>query len=936
MQKLKLLIAGLLFSLAVNAQKVAISPTLPLDPAVKIGKLPNGITYYIRKNAEPKKRAELRLIVRAGSTLETDEQQGLAHFMEHMSFNGTKNFPKNDLVNFLQKSGVKFGADLNAFTSFDETVYELPVPTDSSKLYERSLQILEDWAHNATLDSTEIEKERGVVLEESRLRGKNAQQRMRDKYFPIILNNSRYATRLPIGLDNILKTFKKSALSKFYKDWYRPDLQAVIVVGDVDIDQTEAMIKEKFGKIPPAAKTAPKHIKYDILPHKETRVAVVTDKENPQTVVQIIHKMPEASYKTEADKRQSLVREMYNTLFGNRVNELTQKADPPFLFGFGNYGSFLGNLDAYVSVALAKDAAGSEKAIKALTTENLRVKKFGFTAPEFDRAKTQYMTELERRLKEKDKTRSAVFVQPLIGNFLRKTPFTSIEYDVDFAKKYLGSLKLEEINALVNQFTSNENSAILVLGPEKDKDKLPSEKQILEWINDKGTDITPYQDNFVNKPLLPTLPKGSKVVSETKTPELGITELKFANGVRVILKPTDYKNDQIAIVASSKGGASLIPDADFESSEFSSYLVNSGGIGEFSSVQLQKLLTGKTVEVSPYINDQAEGFNGSCSPKDFETALQLIYGYFTAPRKDADVAKGILTNQKAYLQNKIKTPTPEGIFSDSSRAVLSNYAFRRLAFTPEQVDKVSLDKAMEIYKDRFADASDFTFVLVGNFDNEKIKPLLEQYLGGLPSTNRKESWKDLGIKIPKGKIERTFYKGLEPKSRVSLVFSGDYDFSEANNVQLDGLEEALTIKLTEKLREEESGVYGVGCSASYEKLPTGRYNFKIGFGCAPENVEKLIAKTLEEINKIRQNGADIKDIEKFVAETTRKTEVDIKTNEFWLSYLDQKLFTDEDPKEILRLKDDLKTVTTESTKAAANKYLSGENYIRLVLMPEKK
>ncbi|CAG5069603.1 hypothetical protein DYBT9623_02339 [Dyadobacter sp. CECT 9623] len=916
----------------VSAQNLA-SQKVVLDPNVKTGKLKNGITYYIRRNSEPKNRAEFRLAVKAGSVLETDAQQGLAHFMEHMNFNGTTNFPKNELVNFLQKTGVRFGADLNAYTGFDETVYMLPIPTDSAGLLEKGIQVLEDWAHGALLDPAEIEKERGVVLEESRM-GRGAQQRMRDKFLKVILNNSRYAERLPIGKDSILKSFKPETIKAFYQDWYRPDLMAVIAVGDFDVAKVEAIITQKFSSIKPPV-NAKKRTKYEIPLDGSTQVAIVTDPEYPQNLIQLIYKQPNSKEKNLLDVRNNFAQELYNAMMGQRMQELTQKPNPPFLYGGSEYGDFLGNLDSYTSIALSKDAASMKTALTALLEENARVQKFGFTQPELDRAKKDFLNSIEQYYKERDKTKSANYVQEYLNHFLHDKPFMGIEAYYAFVQKNLESVNLAEINALAKKYITDQNRAVVVMGPEQSKGALPTEADIRALLKDAGKDVTAYVDDVLDTPLLSSEPVAGKVTAEKSIEKLGVTELTLSNGVKVLLKPTEFKNDEILLKATGKGGYSLFPD-ERETGVFSSYLIQSGGVGPYTQTQLQKFLAGKTASAGPYISELTEGFGGSTNPKDLETTLQLIYAYFTAPRKDAELVKGILANQKAYLENMQKTLTPEKVYSDSLNAVLTSNNPKRQPLKPESVDKVNLDRAAEMYKDRFSDASDFVFTFVGAFKVDAIKPLLEKYLGSLPSTERNDDFQHPNIFPPKGKIEKTVYKGLEPKSRVTLVSSGEYEYNPENNIQIEALQEVLQIKLIEALREEESGVYGVGVSESTDKFPTGHYRFSIGFGCAPENVDKLVKRTQEEIEKIKKNGADPKDIEKFVAETQRKTELAVKTNNFWLNYLDDNTFLGDDLDEIFQQEKLLKSITVASTKAAAEKYFDDGNFIKVVLMPEKK
>lgn len=905
---------------------------IPLDPNVKTGKLANGFTYFIRKNTEPKNRATLYLANKVGSILENDDQQGLAHFMEHMSFNGTKSYPKNDLVNYLQKAGVRFGADLNAYTSFDETVYQLPIPTDDPEVFKNGMQIMRDWAQDATLDVAEIEKERGVVIEEKRL-GKGAAQRMQQQYLPMLFNNSRYSNRLPIGTEEVLKNFKPETIKQFYADWYRPDLQALIVVGDIDVAKVEELIKAKFSDLKKPAKPR-QRTQYQIPLTGKNQFMAVTDKEFPVTVVQMIVKHPEMVIRTDADYRKSVIRSLFNRMIQARFSELTKQGNPPFLQAGGNISGFLAGLDAFNAFLVAKPGE-LEKGFKATLTETERIKRFGFTQTELDRAKQAYQTQMESALKEKDKTSSDAFVNEYLQYFLKGEASPGIDFEFNLAKTQLPGISLAEVNAVVKQYVTDSNRDIIVMGPEKDKDKLPTEAVVNSWVESvTQSAIQAYVDQVSDKPLLAEKPKAGTIVSEQKTAELGVTELVFSNGVKAILKPTDFKNDEISFTAYSPGGTSLYSDADFQSASNAASIVRSSGLGDFDAITLPKMLNGKKVSVSPYIAERSEGISGFASPKDLETALQLNYLYFTKPRKDAEIFKGLIAQQKGSLANR--ESDPNNVYADTVAAVLGNYNVRRTGPSLEKVAQINLDSAFEIYKDRFADASDFTYVFVGSFEVEKIKPLLAQYLGGLPSTNRKEEAKDLGIKIPAGKIAKTVYKGSEPKSTVRLVMSGDFTYNSTNVNQLEALGEILQIKLTERLREDEGGVYSPGAFVSYSKFPSARYTFTISFGCGPENVEKLIAASLDEIAKLRKNGPQAVDLEKFLAEERRSTEVQLKENGFWLGYLVNQYQNQEDPKNLLTYLESLNKLNTENLKAAANQYLSDANFIRLVLEPEKK
>ncbi|WP_423146479.1 M16 family metallopeptidase [Rubrolithibacter danxiaensis] len=935
--------AVLLFNLSVQAQKQSDKPRtkqtvtsasqlLPLDSNVIVGKLANGFTYYIRKNTEPKDRAQLYLAVKAGSILENDNQKGLAHFTEHMSFNGTKNYPKNELVNYLQKAGVRFGADLNAYTSFDQTVYMLPIPTDDQDVFKNGMQIMRDWAQEATFDTVEINKERGVVLEEKRL-GKGAQERMQNKYLPLIFNNSRYSERLPIGTEEVLKNFKPETIKSFYKDWYRPNLEALIVVGDIDVKKVEQMIKNEFSDLKNPANPRAR-VDYKIPLINKNQFIAVTDKEFPVTVAQVLIKHPERKIKTTADLRYSMVRSLYNQMLSSRFSELIKQANPPFVQGGSSIGGFLAGLDVASAFVVAKPGE-LEKGFKAVLTETERVKRFGFTSTELARAKESFMTSVETAYKERDKTASDAFVQEYLQHFLEEEASPGITYEFNFYKNNIEGISVADVNALAKEYLTDVNRDVLIMGPEKDAATLPDEATVNSWIKAvQQQKLAAYVDDVSDKPLIESKPAAGKIVSGKKINELGVTELELSNGVKVVLKPTDFKNDEISFSAFSPGGTSLYSDADYQSASNASSLIGRSGVGSFSPVQLPKMLAGKRVFVSPYISERSEGIYASATPKDLETALQLTYLYFTQPRKDEAIYSAFITQQKAMLENR--SSDPNAVFSDTVSAVLGNYNVRRTGPSLAKINQIDLDKAFKIYKERFADASDFTFTFVGSFNVADIKPLIEQYLGALPSIKRKEEAKDLGIYAPKGKVEKKVYKGQEQKASVRLVFTGDYTYNTENNNRIDALGEILQIKLIERLREDESGVYSPGVRASYSKYPKNRYSFTVSFGCGPENVEKLIASTLDEINKLKKNGPEAQDIAKFIAEEQRSTQVQLKENSFWASYLANQYENKEDPKEVLTYLDSLKKITPASLKEAANKYLSGENLIKLVLLPEGK
>lgn len=916
---------------AITPVKGSVKP-LALNSEVRMGRLANGFTYYIQKNVKPEKRVTFYLANKVGSILETDEQQGLAHFLEHMNFNGTTNFPKNELISYLQGAGVRFGADLNAYTSFDETVYMLPIATDKPEILANGLKIMRDWAHGALLDSEDIDKERGVILEEKRM-GKGASERMREKTFPVMLNGSRYASRLPIGNDAVLTSFKPETIRRFYDDWYRPNLQALIVVGDIEVAAMEASIKKMFADLKNPANPKPRPA-YQVPLLGKPQFLVVTDREFPQTVAQVTFKLPGKVIKTGADYREKITEGLINMMFLERLGDLMQVADPAFLGGGASKGSFISNLDAFSAQVSAKPGQ-LERGFKALWTELEKARKFGFSEAELQRAKTSYLTRIELSWKEKDKTPSNIYVNEYLQHFLKGEAAPGIDVEYQLVKEFLPGISRAELNALIKRYLAAKDRDVIVMGPEKDKASLPDEATVNAWIKSvEQSNITANEKETNATSLMASKPQAGKVVSEKRIQGLGVTELTLSNGIKVVLKPTDFNNNQILFTAFSPGGTSLVSDADYHSAANAQAIVASSGLAGLNATQLPKVLNGKVVSVSPYISERSEGLSGSTRWADLETALQLSHLYFTKPRMDTTTFKGIVARAKASLANR--DSDPGNVFSDTISVVLGNYHRRRTPPSIAQVEQINLETVYRVYKDRFADASDFTFIFVGNFEEENIKPLLAQYLGSLPTLQRKEAPKDLGIHIPEGKINKVVYKGTENKASVYMVLSGAYQYSPENNVKLEALKEVINFRLLERLRESEGGVYTPGIRVAYSKYPQARYSFNINFDCAPENREKLIAAAIEEIELLKKNGPSAADLQKFVAEERSANETALKTNNFWLGYLNKQYQYEVDMTEVLHYQGLLKSLTPEAIKAAAVQYLTGKNLITFSLLPESE
>ncbi|WEA04027.1 M16 family metallopeptidase [Mucilaginibacter sp. SJ] len=897
---------------------------------MRVGHLSNGFTYFIRHNEAPKDRVVMYLANKIGSIVETDDQRGLAHFMEHMSFNGTKHYPKNELVDYLQKVGVRFGADINAYTNFDETVYQLPLPSDKPDVLANGLQIMRDWAQDATLDPTEIDKERGVVLEEKRL-GKGASERMRRQYYPVLLNGSRYSQRIPIGTDEVLNGFKPEAIRQFYHDWYRPDLQGLIVVGDIDVDQMEQLVKAKFSDLKNPSKEQPR-IKYGVSLVAKNQFIALTDPEKTSTSMEVMIKYQQPDLKTTTDFRSMIIRDLFDQLLSARFSELSRQADPPFIQGGAGIGELPGGLAMFDASVTAKPGE-LERGMKAVWREIERIKRFGFTQTELDRVKSGYLNRFTSALKEKNKTSSNDYVQEYLQFFLKGTAAPGIETEARLVQHELPNITLSDLNSLVKERLADHDRDILITAPAKDKNGLPDAALVDSWLKAVVAEkLSPYIDAMSSKPLLAKEPIAGKIVSEQRDEVLGTTTLTLSNGVKVLLKPTDFKNDQIVFTAFSPGGTSLYSDLDFQSASNAAGIINASGAGNYTPTELGKYLVGKQVRIIPYIGERLQGINGLSTPQDLETALMLIYAKLTEPRLDTNVFKSIIDRSKASLANRANDPT--SVFQDSITTIANNYNIRRTGPSLTKLEQIDLERAFHIYQERFADASALTFVFVGSLDLEKIKPLLAKYIGSLPATHKHEQAIDLGIHLAEGRIEKNIYKGTEPKATVNLVFSGKFDYNAVNKVLLDALKENLEIRLIERLRENESGVYSPAVSANASKFPTPRYSFVISFGCAPQNVDKLIVSTLDEIEKLKTVGPMQVNIDKYRAEATRLHETQIKTNTFWLSYLNEQLQNEDD----LHLTDNYSVMVNHvdqaNIKMVAQRYLGGSNLMRFVLLPE--
>ena len=926
----------LLVVVSVKGSLAQPNPTdkLPLDPKVKIGKLDNGLTYYIRQNKKPEQKVELRLVLNAGAINEDDDQRGLAHMAEHMAFNGTTNFKKNDIVSFLQDIGVGFGNDLNAYTSFDETVYMLPIPVDKPGNLEKGFQVLEDWAHNVTYVDSDIEGERSIILEESRL-GKGASDRMFKKIYPQLFAGSKYGDRLPIGLDSIIKSFKYDVIRRYYKDWYRPNLMAVIVVGDIEPAKAEEMIRKHFSSLtnPPGER---RREMADVPAYKTAQAAVVTDKEATNYNIGIFYPAFKANSSLSiGDYREDLIEQMYTSMLNQRLQELTQKENPPFLFASSNFQTFARGYQAF-NVFGGVGTGDVNKGLSAIGEEIERVKRYGFTAAELERTKKNTLTNYEKAFNNRDKTESENYVQEYINHFLEQEATPGIEKEFEYVKSLLPGITVEEVNAVTKLFKDEKNKFVFVLGPDPKPDqKLPEEKDLLAILDEKEkADIKPYEEKAIASSLISKSPKAGKVLSQKKDAVLNTTELKLSNGVTVILKPTDFKDDQIVMGATRAGGKNHYGLADKYNAEYATAIVNTMGVGSFSPTDLKKVLAGKSVSVNPVISATSEGVRGNSTVKDLETLFQLTYLYFTNPRKDSSLFNSFVQKNKSQYANI--SANPQAAFIDTMYKVLfSNNPLAPVAVPKsEYYDKLNLDRSFAIYKERFGDANGMNFVFVGSFKEPEIIPLIEKYIASLPATAKKFTFADNKVRPVSGNKTLNVNKGKEEKSLILAFYTGELPYSEELDLKVQAMSEILNIRIIEELREKVQGIYGGGTFAEVEKYPYANYSFVLQLPCGPEKVDTLLKAVNKEFDMLVKDGPSQAYLDKVKKQWIEQYKTNIKENNTWLNRMLEYKLQGGDPKRFVDYEKIVEKLTVKDVQQAAKLVLDGKNRFIAVLMPE--
>ena len=858
---------------------------LPMDPNVRYGKLDNGMTYYIRHNEKPENRADFYIAQKVGSILEEENQRGLAHFLEHMAFNGTTNLPGMTLRNYLQSRGVKFGENLNAYTAIDETVYNISnVQTDIPGLVDTCLLILHDWSSFIALEEEEIDNERGVILEEERTRN-NANMRIMKTLLPRMYPGSPYGERLPIGLTEVIANFSYQDLRDYYNKWYRPDLQGIIIVGDIDVDAIEARIKEMFADIPAPVNPA-ERTQFMIDDNTEPIVAVATDPELTSISLQMFYKhdaIPTEFRNTSEYWMSQYVLSLISQMQINRLQELTQKPNPPFISGYSYYGNYYlaPTKDAWTSYAVPKNADGIEEALTALVTENKRMQQYGFTASEYERAKADFLKSIESAYNERNNTENEKYVNAYVEHFLHNEPMMDIETEYQLYQQVIPALPLEAINAFAAQLIREDNLVITLSATQKEGETIPTEEELLAMYNKAMiTEVEAYVEEVFEGPMIAKLPKAGKIKKETTNEILGTTEWTLKNGMKVIYKQTNFKDDEIRMSAYSEGGLTALPQDDPYTLQNLDNIITLGGVGEFSAIDLPKVLAGKKVRVAPYISTYSEGMSGSCSPKDLETMMQLIYLYFTAPRADEEAFQSTMERTKAMLKNMELNPMIT--LSDSLTKVMYNNHPLRLRMNVEDYDKVDYAKAMEMYKDRFADPNNFTFTFVGNIDVETFEPLVKQYLASLKKKKRNENWKDVGLALTNEDYKTHYRKEMQdPKTSVYMIYKGDMEYNLNNIVYMSVLSDVMDIVYTKSIREEQGGTYGVGVMGDVLLRPTESFMFYIVFDTNDEVYATLMDTAKAGLKDVAENGPKQDDLTKVLENKLKKRAEQLQENDFW-------------------------------------------------------
>ena len=920
----------LLVAAAAAAQTFNPQDVIPLDKAIHTATLPNGLKYFVRQNSRPAKRVSLRLAVKAGSVNEADDQQGLAHLIEHMAFNGSEHFKPGELVSYFESTGSRLGPHVNAYTSFDETVYMLDLPTDKPDIVAKGLTALADFAGGLTLSTEEINKERGVVVEEWR-GGLGAGSRIRDKQFPILFYKSRYAERLPIGKPEILRNAPPERLRSFYDAWYRPDRMAVIAVGDVDASALEKNISTTFGGLKARAPAAPQPDR-TVPIHSETLTSVVTDSEVTSSSVQIVRKRPRESEARVGDYRRQLVERFVDQMFDERFSDIARKPDAKIL-GAGVSNSSLSRGVSTFSMGAGVQDGKLEEGVSTLATEAKRVKEFGFSASEMERAKKWMLAFYERAYAERDKTESGQLAAEYVRVFLDDEPSPGIEYEYKLVQQLLPGITVNEASAMAKTLLADNSRVILAVSPQKPNIKVPTDTELQTAITaGNAARVTEWVDSTSTRAIIERMPATGAVASRRTLDNIGVTVVRFANGVEAWLKPTDFKNDQVIFSLNASGGTSLAPAADFPEATMAAGYVGIAGVGGMKALDLQKMLAGKLASARPFMSLSTHGISGSAAPAQLETALQLLYQTFTAPGDDPEAFALLKRQLDSMLANRGRSP--QQVFSEKLAAVNSSNHYTAQPLTTERLATLDREKMMGFYRQRFSNAADFTFFMVGAFKVDEAVPLLAQYVGSLPSSGSKSStFRDVGVKFPQATERAKVEAGREPRGQTVMSFFADPSADPMEQEKLIAATTVLQTTLRDVLREELGQTYTVSVNLAQALPQRGGGHVEVRFGAAPENLESMTARVLKEIKRLQDEGpsADLTDKAK---ETARRGyETALKQNDYWLGRLQSVTMLGRDPGEILTRNERIDAVTPQVLKDVFKQYFPPDRTTVVTLVP---
>lgn len=926
----------LAFVLAAKAQFNPATP-LPVSPQIVTGKLANGLTYYVQKNGRPEKKLELRLVIKAGSILEDDDQQGYAHLLEHMAFNGSTHFKKQELVSYLESIGVKFGADLNAYTSFDETVYILPIPTHKRENIDKGFMVLRDWAGGLSLNGKDIDDERPIVLEELRL-GKGARDRMNKVLLPKLFNGSRYAQRLPIGKDSVIRSGSHDALRRFYKDWYRPDLMAVIVVGDIETNDAERLVKQHFSdlKMPAAPRARFESPIAPIAPRADNEAVVITDAEaNGNTLLIRYPVRPSKESTTYGSMRNDIVQSLFTTLLNQRLQELTQVASPPFIGASSAISGLTRRYEAYSATAVL-GKGGAAPAIEALVQENARASQYGFGAAELERARKSMLRRIERAYNERDKTDSGALVGEMIGHFLQNESISGIENEYRYTLEAIPGIKLDEVNKFARETIPLASAKLVVyMGATKSELPTPTSEQLLAMFSTaEKMAVGARDEKTVAASLMAKPPVAGSIVAEVKDARLGLTTLTMSNGVKVILKPTDFRNDQVMLAASRHGGQALFGDADILQGRYASAVASTMGVGEHSPSDLRKILAGKTASMSANISSNSDTLAGSSGSRDIEEMLQLLHLRMTAPRRDPELFKSFVGKSADAARNLMVQP--DAVFQDTLvKTVYGGHPRVAQPPRPEDFAALDLDRLLGLYKQRFSSAKGMTFVIVGSFDVAAIKPLLATYIASLPVAEVEAKMMDRGVRAARGIVKKEVRIGAEAKSKVSLTFAGEAPYSDDEDMRVDAMVDVLNIRIIEVIREKLALIYGGGMSGGLTRFPYASYRISMMTPTGPEHVDKVLAAAFGEIDALKAKGPSEADLNKVKETWIQRHRKQVRENSYWLAVLTSATLVGEDPAKVLDFEKRVNALTPADVQNAAKRYFDMKNYIQVVQYPAK-